>query len=108
MVLFTAVDVAIFLVLGRLTPWTHISDDHRFLLTSAGWEAFLVNSSTESLGEHYMERTTQGFAQHRPHIFWDCPDRPTHRSPLRCPRSGGAPWVPATAAAVALGLTRGS
>jgi hypothetical protein len=36
MVLFAVVDVAIFLVLGRLTPWTHISDDHRFLLTSAG------------------------------------------------------------------------
>jgi hypothetical protein len=36
MVLFTVVDVAIFLVLGRLTPWTHISDDHRVLLTSAG------------------------------------------------------------------------
>jgi hypothetical protein len=30
------VDVAIFLVLGRLTPWTLISDDHRLLLTSAG------------------------------------------------------------------------
>jgi hypothetical protein len=36
MVLFAVVDAAIFLVLGRLTPWTHISDDHRFLLTSAG------------------------------------------------------------------------
>ena len=36
MVLFAVVDVAIFLVLGRLTPWTYISDDHRFLLTSAG------------------------------------------------------------------------
>jgi hypothetical protein len=36
MVLFAVVDVAIFLVLGRLTPWTRISDDHPFLLTSAG------------------------------------------------------------------------
>jgi hypothetical protein len=36
MVLFAVVDVAIFLVLRRLTPWTHISDDHRLLLTSAG------------------------------------------------------------------------
>jgi hypothetical protein len=36
MVLFAVVDVAIVLVLGRLTPWTHISDDHRLLLTSAG------------------------------------------------------------------------
>jgi hypothetical protein len=35
MVLFAIVDVAIFLVLGRLTPRTLISDDHRFLLTSA-------------------------------------------------------------------------
>jgi hypothetical protein len=36
MVLFAVVDVAIFLVLGRLTPWTHVSGDHRLLLTSAG------------------------------------------------------------------------
>jgi hypothetical protein len=35
MVLFAVVDVAIFLVLGRLAPWTHVSDDHRLLLTSA-------------------------------------------------------------------------
>ena len=50
--------MCIFLVLGRLASWTLISDDHRLLLTSAGWEAFLVNSSMDSLGEHYMERTT--------------------------------------------------
>jgi hypothetical protein len=36
MVLFAVVDVAILLVPGRLTPWTHISDDHRLLLTPAG------------------------------------------------------------------------
>jgi|SRR5882724_10791650 hypothetical protein len=36
MVLFAVVDVAIFLVRGRLTPWTPIADDHRVLLTSAG------------------------------------------------------------------------
>jgi hypothetical protein len=36
-VLFAIVDVAIFLVLGRLTPGTHVSDHHGFLLTSAGW-----------------------------------------------------------------------
>jgi hypothetical protein len=36
MVLFTVVNVAIFLVLGRLTPRTHLSGDHRCLLTSAG------------------------------------------------------------------------
>jgi hypothetical protein len=35
-VLFAVVDVAIFLILGRLTPWTQISDDHHWLLTSAG------------------------------------------------------------------------
>jgi hypothetical protein len=35
-VLFGVVDVAIFLILGRLTPWTQISDHHRLLLTSAG------------------------------------------------------------------------
>jgi hypothetical protein len=35
MVLFAVVDVAIFLVCGRLTPWTPISDDHHWLLTSA-------------------------------------------------------------------------
>jgi hypothetical protein len=36
MVLFAMVDVAIVLVLGGLTPWTHVADDHRLLLTSAG------------------------------------------------------------------------
>jgi hypothetical protein len=36
MILFAVVDVAIFLVLGRLTPWTPISDEPHFLLTSAG------------------------------------------------------------------------
>jgi hypothetical protein len=36
MVLFAVVDVAIFLVFGRLAPRTHVSDDHRCLLTSAG------------------------------------------------------------------------
>jgi hypothetical protein len=36
MVLFAVMDVAIFLVFGRSTPWTHVSDDHRLLLTSAG------------------------------------------------------------------------
>jgi insertion element IS1 protein InsB len=35
-VLFAVVNMAVFLVLGRLTPGTHISDDHRLLLTSAG------------------------------------------------------------------------
>lgn len=38
MVLFAVMNMAVFLVLGRLTPWTHISDDHRFLLTSTGLE----------------------------------------------------------------------
>jgi hypothetical protein len=37
-VLFAVMNMAVFLVLGRLTPWTHISDDHRLLLTSAGVE----------------------------------------------------------------------
>jgi hypothetical protein len=36
MVQFAVVEGAIFLVLGRLTPWTHSADDHRVLLTSAG------------------------------------------------------------------------
>ena len=41
MVLFTVVNVAIFLVLGRLTPWTQVSGDHRVLLTSAGMGSVL-------------------------------------------------------------------
>jgi hypothetical protein len=36
MMLFAVVEGAIFLVLGRLTPWTRISDAHRLLCTSAG------------------------------------------------------------------------
>jgi hypothetical protein len=36
MVLLPAVDMTIFLVLGGLAPRTHISDDHRLLLTSTG------------------------------------------------------------------------
>jgi hypothetical protein len=38
MLLFAVVNMAVFLMLGRLTPWTHISEDHRSLLTSAGVE----------------------------------------------------------------------
>jgi len=57
-VLFAVVNVAILPVLGQPAPRTLISDDHGFLLTSASWEAFLVNSSMESLGEHYMDITT--------------------------------------------------
>jgi len=36
MVLFAVMNVSIFLKLGRLTLWTHLSDDHDLLLTSAG------------------------------------------------------------------------
>ena len=36
MVLFAVVNVTIFLVLGGLTLWADISDDHGLLLTSAG------------------------------------------------------------------------
>jgi hypothetical protein len=36
MVLLAAVDMTIFLVLWGLAPRTHISDDHRWLLTSTG------------------------------------------------------------------------
>jgi hypothetical protein len=72
MVLFAVVDVAIFLVLGRLTPWTHVSDNHGLLLTSTVWEAFLANSSTESFHEHYMDSTTRMPAAHR-HQIRDAP-----------------------------------
>jgi hypothetical protein len=34
--LCAVVEVAIVLVRGRLTPWTHVSDDHRLLLTATG------------------------------------------------------------------------
>ena len=37
MILFAVVNVTIFLILGGLAPWTHVSDDHGLLLTSAGW-----------------------------------------------------------------------
>jgi hypothetical protein len=36
MVLLAAVVMTIFLVLGGLAPRTHVSDDHRLLLTSTG------------------------------------------------------------------------
>jgi hypothetical protein len=59
MILFAVVNVTIFLILGRLTPWTHVSNDHGFLLTSILLvDVFSVNSSMDSIGEHYMERTT--------------------------------------------------
>jgi hypothetical protein len=32
--LFAIVNVAIVLILGGLTPWPHVSDDHGVLLTS--------------------------------------------------------------------------
>ena len=48
MILFAVVNVAIFLKLGGLTLWTDVSDDHGVLLTSAEWDAFLVNQSTAS------------------------------------------------------------
>jgi hypothetical protein len=54
------VNVAIFLKLGRLAPWTDVSDDHGILLTSADEDAFLVNHSTPSSAQHYMECTTNG------------------------------------------------
>jgi hypothetical protein len=34
MMLFAVVNVTIFLILGRLTPWTPVSDNHGLLLTS--------------------------------------------------------------------------
>jgi hypothetical protein len=36
MSLLAMVQMAVLLVLGRLTLWTHLSDDHRWLLSSAG------------------------------------------------------------------------
>jgi len=36
MILFAIMNVPVFLILGGLTRWTHFSDDHDFLLTSAG------------------------------------------------------------------------
>src|SRR2546421_10747990 len=47
LLLHAVVNVAIFLVLGRLTPWAHISDHHGWLLTSSTSVCFQVNSSTE-------------------------------------------------------------
>ena len=58
MVLFAVVNVTVFLVLGGLTPWADVSDDHGLLLTSAGWVSVLVNNSTEASGQHYMDITT--------------------------------------------------
>ncbi len=58
MVLFAVVNVTVFLVLGGLTPWADVSDDHGLLLTSAGWVRVLVNNSTELSGQHYMDITT--------------------------------------------------
>ena len=58
MMLFAIVHVPVFLVLGGLTRWTDVSDDHVLLLTSAGWVSVLVNHSTESSGQHYIECTT--------------------------------------------------
>ena len=40
MVLFAIVNVAIFLELGGLAPWTDVSDNHGVLLTSAEWGHF--------------------------------------------------------------------
>jgi hypothetical protein len=41
MILFVVVNVTVFLVFGQLTLWADVSDDHRFLVTSAGWLVFL-------------------------------------------------------------------
>ena len=43
MVLFAVVNVTVFLILGRLTPWAHVSDNHGLLLTSL--------SSVSALGQ---------------------------------------------------------
>ena len=58
-ILLAVVNVTVFLVLGGLTPWADISDDHGLLLTSAGWVRVLVNNSTELSGQHYMDITTR-------------------------------------------------
>jgi hypothetical protein len=58
MVLLAAVDMTIFLVLGGLAPRTHVSDDHRWLLTSTGTVAFLVNSNPKINCKHYIDITT--------------------------------------------------
>src|SRR5262245_48241577 len=58
MILFAIVNMAIFLKLGGLAPWTDVSDDHGVLLTSADEDAFLVNHSTPASDQHYMECTT--------------------------------------------------
>jgi hypothetical protein len=59
MVLFAMINVTIFLILGRLAPWTDLADDHRLLVTSMPWRSVLVNSNTESFHEHYMDITTE-------------------------------------------------
>ena len=41
MILFAVVNVTVFLILGGLTPWAHVSDDHGLLLTSAAWVCVL-------------------------------------------------------------------
>ena len=60
MVLFAVVDVAIFLILGRLTPWTHVSGNHRWLLTSAGMRSVFGQQYhgiawRALLGAHYQK-----------------------------------------------------
>jgi hypothetical protein len=48
MVLFAVVNVAIFLVLWGLTLRTHISDDHRLLLTSPKFGTCFWSTVTEN------------------------------------------------------------
>jgi hypothetical protein len=45
MVLFAIVNVAIFLKLRGLAPWTDVSNNHSVLLTSAGWGRVLVTQN---------------------------------------------------------------
>jgi len=49
MMLFAVVNVTIFLILGRLTPWTHVSENHGFLLTSI-FSAYVFGQQSHGIG----------------------------------------------------------
>jgi hypothetical protein len=60
MILFAGMNVPIFLGLGRLAPWTHVSNDHSVLLTSAEWVRVCGSTVPQkSVGAHYMDSTTK-------------------------------------------------
>jgi hypothetical protein len=81
MILLAIVDVPVFLVLGRLTLGADVSDDHGFLVTSAGWRSVLGSTVSQNHvasitwialpslgGNEPLEAVCQGFAL-LPHGF---------------------------------------